>query len=178
MFRRIFAIFLFSLSAGLGSINAWAQPPAETGFVATEPPRAVPLFQFENEKGHNLDLKDFGGRYVLLNLWATSCAPCVAEMPALNELSKKLAGSKFAIVALSEDPDAPAAARLFYSRHSIDRLAVYSDSSGRAPFILHTHGIPTTLLIDPHGFEIARLEGAADWTGDSVMSFLKARIQP
>src|SRR5262249_250977 len=118
----------------------------------------------------------FHGRYVLLNIWATTCGPCISEMPALNELSKKLDPKKFAIVALAEDHDGASAVKTFYQRHKIDRLKIFSDTNGRAPFVLDTRGLPTTLLIDPQGQEIARLEGAADWTHETMLNFLKTRV--
>jgi thiol-disulfide isomerase/thioredoxin len=173
MFCRCCAIFLFAalIYASLAR-DACGQDGA---FVVTDPAQPISPFQFEDDQGHPLDLKDFRGRYVLLNLWATSCAPCAAEMPTLNALSKKLDPQKFAVIALAEDHDGRDAARLFYNRHGIDHLPIYDDPSGRAPFILHIRGLPTTLLIDPNGCEVARLEGAAEWTGDSTLSFLETQ---
>jgi thiol-disulfide isomerase/thioredoxin len=174
MVRLFFAIFLFAALAGFAGFAAYGQTPK--GFVAVDPPKPMPPFVFEDEKGRALDLKDFRGRYVLLNIWSTSCVPCESEMPTLNALSKQLDGSKIAVIALAEDHDGRAAARVFFKRHSIDHLSVYDDPSGRAPFILHTRGLPTTFFIDPQGAEIAQLEGAADWTQDAVIAFLKSHM--
>ncbi len=173
MLHRHCAIFLLTaLFFGGFGLEAAAQ---NKEFTATNPPQPVAPFQFEGEKGQPFDLKSFRGRYVLLNIWATSCAPCVAEMPALNELDKKLDPGRFVIIALTEDHDGVDMAKLFYQRNGIDHLAIYNDPSGRAPFALRIHGLPTTLLINPEGFEVARLEGSAEWDQDSMISFLKAQ---
>jgi len=176
MFRRCSAIFLFAALVVAATVGGMAAASGEDkSFVATDPPQPVSPFRFEDDKGRSLDLKDFRGRYVLLNLWAITCAPCVTEMPALNELSKKLDRRLFAVIALGEDRDGRDTVRLFYQRHGIDSLPVYDDPGGRAPFILHIRGLPTTLLVDPNGFEVARLEGAAEWANDAMVSFLEAR---
>src|ERR1700753_4215581 len=91
MFRRNFAILLFAALASIIA-NAYAQ---DRGFVTLNPAQPMPAFIFEDEKGRTYNLKDFHGHYVLLNLWSTSCVPCAAEMPTLNELSKKLDSKKF-----------------------------------------------------------------------------------
>ncbi len=150
---------------------------AAGGFVPTDPPRPVPPFVFEDEKGQTHDLKEFRGRTVLLNLWATWCGPCGEEMPALNDLGKKLDGKRFAILAVAEDRDGLEAARAFFQRHSIDRLAVYADPGFEAPSILHAEGLPTTLLIDANGLEIARLEGGADWTQGDLRDYVEKRAR-
>jgi thiol-disulfide isomerase/thioredoxin len=176
MFYRFFAIFLFFLLLATGVSNrVFAE---EGSFVSIDPPQPAPPFTFEDGEGRTLDLKDFRGRYVLLNLWETTCAPCVSEMPKLNALSQQLDHKAFAVIALAEDHDGSGAIRLFFQRHSIDHLPVYSDSTGQAPFILHARGLPTTFLIDPHGMEIARLEGAADWLKASLISYLQTQPPP
>jgi len=182
MFRAAFAILLFAVMTGLlgASQPSLAQDKVydETAFVPIDPPQPLAGFLFEDENGRTLDLKDFRGRYVLLNIWATFCGPCVAEMPRLDALSTKLDKNRWAIVALAEDHDGATVAHIFYKHHDIHNLAVYNDRTGRAPFVLQTRGLPTTLLINPKGEEIARLEGPADWSKDSMVAFLKARVTP
>jgi len=171
-------MFLFlALALGATVGMAAANRNENRGFTPTEPPQSISLFRFANLKGSSLNLKNFRGRYVLLNLWSTSCAPCEAEMPTLNELSKKLDANLYAVIALNEDIDGIDAARLFYKRHQIDHLPVYNDAGGRAPFALHIRGLPTTVLINPDGLEIARLEGPADWTKDDMVTFLESRAR-
>lgn len=178
MFYRYSAILLFAVLLGAACAGFWPSAHGEDkSFAPVEPPRTPPLFNFEDATSRTLDLKDFRGRYILLNIWETSCAPCVAEMPKLNELSKKLDRKMFTVIALAEDHDR-SAAWLFFKRHDIDNLALYHDASGQAPFILHARGMPTTILIDPVGKEIGRLEGAAEWTSPSMMSYLRSLPPP
>ena len=178
MFYRFSAIFLFMALLSVAGLGFWpAAHSEERGFTPIDRPQPAPMFTFEDVNGRTLDLKDFRGRYVLLNIWETSCAPCAAEMPKLNALSKQLDPKLFTVIALAEDHDS-SAAWLFFKRHDIDNLPIYRDASGHAPFILHARGMPTTLLIDPHGMEIGRLEGAADWTRNTMVSFLEARPAP
>lgn len=174
MFQRIFATFLSPLA--LLAASLLAAPAAFGGdgkFTATEPPAPLPGLSFEDGKGRGLDIKDFKGRTVILNLWATWCSPCVAEMPAINELSKQLDPKKFAVVTVAEDHDGAAAAEAFFKRHGIDHLAVYADRDGMVPFALKAHGLPTTVLVNPAGLEIARLEGGADWNSGAIKSYLE-----
>jgi thiol-disulfide isomerase/thioredoxin len=176
MFRRFFAIFLLAVLASLCVFAPPAGAMAEDAvFVPVSPPREMAPFRFVDEKGVEHGLTEFRGHYVLLNLWASWCVPCVSEMPALNNLSKTYDSGKLQVLALSEDREGVSVIRPFFTRHSIDNLAVYADPNGRAPFILQVHGLPTTILVNPDGFEVARLEGPADWSKDDIISFLRAR---
>jgi thiol-disulfide isomerase/thioredoxin len=174
MFRRWRAISLLALLIGF-ILPGYARAQ-DKSFVVIDPPQPIAPFLFEDEKGRTLDLKDFRGRYVLFNLWSTSCAPCIAEMPKLNEMSRKFDSKKIAVVALTEDHDGKAAAQSFFRRHKIDHLNIYADPTGRAPFVFDIRGLPTTILIDPQGMEVARLEGPADWTGEPMIAFIKTRL--
>src|ERR1700722_20071524 len=124
MLYRFFAIFLFTALLATTVCGAPAGAHGEDrGFTPVNPPEAAPMFTFEDVNGRALDLKDFRGRYVLLNIWETSCAPCVEEMPKLNTLSKQLDPKLFTVIALAEDHDS-SAAWLFFKRHDIDHLPI------------------------------------------------------
>jgi thiol-disulfide isomerase/thioredoxin len=179
MFRRFCAIALFILLAGIGAFGpALRAEDEKAGFVATNPAETLPSLSIEDEHGQTVDLKNLRGRYVLLNLWATWCGPCAAEMPALDSLRQKLDAKKFEVVALNEDRDGASVAPSFYKRHSIDHLAVYVDPHGRAPVMLHARGLPTTILIGPDGLEIARLEGETDWNSRDMVDYLGKLARP
>lgn len=168
-------------------------------FTFTKPPVAVPTFSFEDAQGQNIDLKSFKGRYVLLNIWATWCGPCAREMPTLDALGPKLAADigvnaptkpvtistkiemnspRLDIIALSEDHEGVDAAKGFYKRHNLNNLKVYADTGGSVPNILQIHGLPTTVLIDPNGMEIGRIEGEANWTDPATIAFLEGQMKP
>ncbi len=126
------------------------------------PPVAVPDLRFTGADGAEHGLADYAGRGVVLNLWATWCVPCVAEMAALDELARR-APDGIAVLALSSDRGGAAAAQRFYGEHGIRTLPVLLDPRGAAARALGARGIPTTVLIDRAGQERARVEGAADW---------------
>jgi thiol-disulfide isomerase/thioredoxin len=108
-------------------------------------------------------LRDYAGQGVVLNFWATWCVPCVAEMPALAKLSGLLRDANVAVLPLSSDRGGAAAVEKFYREKGIEGLPVLLDGRGEAARAFGARGIPTTVLIDAHGRERGRLEGAAEW---------------
>jgi len=147
-------------------------------FTATDPPKPLPAFSFEDAAGHTLNLSDFKGRYLLLNLWATWCAPCAHEIPSLDALQEQFPPQRLTVIALTEDSSGIAAARSFYNRHGIRHLPVYADGTGVAPSLLRARGLPTSFLIDPEGREIGSVEGEADWAAPDAVAFLAKRANP
>jgi thiol-disulfide isomerase/thioredoxin len=189
MFLRFSAIAVFILTLGAvlagtlllrpATVQAQADVPANDiakRFIPAGPAHAVPLFQFVDEKGVPHDLKEYKGRYVLLNVWATWCAPCVQEMPSLNALQQSFDFRELNVVAVNEDRNGEVSARSFYTLHDLKRLPVFVDTSGQALSLLHLAGLPVTLLIDPKGMEIGRVEGGADWSSPESIAFLKSKM--
>ncbi len=141
----------------------------------TTPPQKIPPFVYTDANNAQHALSDFRGSYILLNIWATWCAPCTHEMPSLDALQKQFGDKKLHIVTLSEDRG-DAIVTGFYKTHNIANLPVAIDTAGTAPSAFHLNGLPTTLLIDPQGNEIARLEGEADWSSPEAVDFLHSKI--
>ena len=130
---------------------------------------AVPDIRFATADGTVRTLADYAGQGIVLNLWATWCVPCVAEMPALDALARLVGGDRVAVLALSSDRGGAPPVERFYRDKGIQTLPVLLDQRGDAARALGARGIPTTLLIDRSGKERGRLEGAADWaSADSV----------
>jgi thiol-disulfide isomerase/thioredoxin len=115
-------------------------------------------------------LAEFAGRGVVLNLWATWCVPCVAELPSLAALAARLASAGVVVVPLSSDRGGAAVVQKFYAGHAIAGLDVWLDPKGAAASALRARGLPTTLLIDRQGRERGRLEGGADWASDAAVA--------
>ena len=157
------SVFLLPFAAQAASFAEALHPIA--------PPRPVPPLVFEDDKNQQHALADFRGQFVLVNIWATWCAPCVKEMPALDALQIKMAPSHLSVLTLSEDRD-PAAVSAFYARNHLKHLPLAIDAGGTAPSSLHLRGLPTTILINPQGQEIARIEGNVDWASPEAMAFL------
>lgn len=139
-------------------------------------PRALPELAFQDAQGKPVSLSDFRGKVVLLNVWATWCTPCRAEMPALDRVQQTLGGPGFEVVALSIDRGGPTAVRPFYNEIGIRTLAIYVDPSTQAATKLKTIGIPTTLLVDREGRELWRKTGPAEWDGPKYLDTLRGHI--
>ncbi|MCL4164456.1 UNVERIFIED_CONTAM: hypothetical protein GTU68_002179, partial [Idotea baltica] len=106
-------------------------------------------------------LSDLQGKVVLLNLWATWCAPCRKEMPHLNQLQEELGSDQFEVVAVSVDRGSAEKSKKFLAEVGANALRFYHDPTAQAGFSLMAIGMPTTLLFDREGREIGRLVGPA-----------------
>jgi len=136
---------------------------------ALHEPRPVPAIEFKNGDGQSVTLDRFHGRAVLLNIWATWCGPCKAEMPSLNALAAHFPDSDLAIVPISVDLSGAVAVRGYYKQLTLDKLPIYVDPQSKAMHALGVVGIPTTLLIDRDGRETARQLGALQWDAPAVI---------
>ena len=145
-----------------------AQRPALGRWRVAATPSPLPPLAFVDSAGATRGLAEWRGRVVLLNLWATWCAPCVEEMPALDRLQARLGGEGFEVIALAGDRQGEAIVRPFVAKLGLAHLALYLDPPGAASRALAVRGLPTTLLVDRAGAELARLEGAGDWDGPAL----------
>lgn len=136
-------------------------------------PRHLPLFYFASAGGVHMTLRQFRGRIVLLNVWATWCPACRRELPMLDRLQKKLGGKDFEVVALSIDRDGVETIAPFFSELGIKDLRSYFDRRGTVLGEYGITGIPTTLIIDRDGREIGRLSGPADWTSPPLFELVR-----
>ena len=146
-------------------------------FVFRKSPEPLGEFSFLDASGTSRGVKDWAGKVVLLNLWATWCAPCRKEMPALDKLQKELGSDRFEVVALSVDRTGLDGARKFLDSIKIANLKLYADPSTRTGSALKVVGMPTTLLIDAEGREIGRLVGPAEWDSDDARRLIKAHVR-
>ena len=138
-----------------------------------DPPVPAPAISFVAADGSEHHLADFIGNGMVVNLWATWCAPCVAEMPALAALSKTLAPADIAVLPLSSDRGGASVVEAFYQQHDITGLPVLLDPEGAAAHAWRARGIPTSLIIDRRGRERARLEGSADWSTPAAAALVR-----
>lgn len=139
-----------------------------------QPPVAPPAISFVDADGQQRTLKQYLGSVVVLNLWASWCAPCTAELPSLDALAAKVAGQGIVVLALSSDHGGAMAVRKFYQDHGIKTLPILLDPEGAALHALGVQGIPATFLIGRDGLERASIEGAADWATAAAISRIKA----
>jgi thiol-disulfide isomerase/thioredoxin len=144
-------------------------------------PLKLPNLAFADAAGKPVRLADFRGRTVLLNLWATWCVPCRKEMPALDALQGKLGGPGFEVVAVNIDTRDADKPKRFLNEIGVDKLAYYADPSAKTfqdlKAIGRAFGMPTTLLIDPRGCEIASVAGPAEWASDDAVRLIQAALE-
>ncbi len=164
-----------ALPSGAGT-NALSQGQM-AAFVFKKAPEPLSEFVFLDDQGKERTLKDWRGRVVLLNLWATWCIPCRKEMPGLERLEKELGSDKFQVVALSVDRVGIEGAKKFLDGIKISSLGVFADPTIRVTSTLKAVGLPATLLIDREGREIGRLTGPAEWDSAEAKALVKAALR-
>jgi thiol-disulfide isomerase/thioredoxin len=130
---------------------------------------AAPTLAFLDPAGKKVALADFRGRPVLLNLWATWCAPCIKEMPSLDAAAAA-AGDKVHVLVVSQDMQREKVAPFFASR-KLTRLVPYADPD--MGLSLHYRvNLPTTIMFDAQGRELWRVSGAMDWVGPEAKALM------
>jgi thiol-disulfide isomerase/thioredoxin len=147
------------------------EPPRN--FIMHEVPEPGAAVRFEDDQGQPRSLADFRGKIVLLNVWATWCAPCLKEIPALDHLAAALNGADFAVVAVSVDRKGIDAVRKVFAELGVQKLPMYIDSFGQALRTVRAIGLPTSLFIDREGREFGRAVGPAEWDGAATIEFLR-----
>jgi thiol-disulfide isomerase/thioredoxin len=142
--------------------------------------KTLPSLAFKDASGADKTLADWRGRTVLLNLWATWCVPCRKEMPALDALQAKLGGPDFAVVAINIDTRDTDKPKAWLKDVGIHKLGYYADNSAKVFQDLKAagkaFGMPTTLLVDPNGCELATLAGPAEWASDDAVKLVTAAL--
>jgi thiol-disulfide isomerase/thioredoxin len=194
---------LYILAAGLAAIagfatvvlvQRWTPPPVvavapqtaanaapvEGGglhrLVRLPAPQALPDFAFTDGEGGARALSEWKGKVVLVNLWATWCAPCKVEMPSLDRLQAKLGGADFAVLPISLDRSGADKPRAFLASAGLSNLGLFLDTKTALMQILRAQGLPLTVLLDRQGREIARLAGPAEWDSPEAEAVIRAAI--
>ncbi len=144
---------------------------------ATEP-RPLPEFGFTDAEGAAQPLARFAGRALVVNFWATWCAPCVAEMPALDRLQQAVAEDGITVLALSSDRGGAAQVRPFYERTAIRHLGLWLDPRGAAARAFGVRAVPTTVVTDRRHREVARLAGPAEWDAEPMVAAIRRLAGP
>ncbi len=147
-------------------------------FVFKSTPEPLADVNFVDGSGTAKTLKDFRGKTILLNLWATWCAPCREEMPSLDRLQAAIGSDSFEVVALAVDRTGAEAAKKFLGEIGVKSLKLYADPTTRSGSALKAVGMPTTILIDAEGREIGRLPGPAEWDSEHAKRLITGAMQP
>jgi thiol-disulfide isomerase/thioredoxin len=150
-------------TAPAGALAAKLVKPAQ--------PTPPPDYVFYDANGKPMKIADLKGKVVVMNVWATWCAPCKVEMPTLAKLAAEYRGKPVAVVPISIDtPEAAETARLFIARNA--PLDFYHDREMKLPFKINALGAPTTVIYGKDGLEVARVAGEADWAGREAKALI------
>jgi thiol-disulfide isomerase/thioredoxin len=145
-------------------------------------PLRLPDLAFADADGKPKKLSDWRGKTVLVNLWATWCVPCRKEMPALEGLQTRLQGPNFEVVAINIDTRDPEKPKNFLKEASLTRLGFFSDEKAKVfqdlKSIGRALGMPTSVLVDGQGCEIATIAGPAEWDSDDAVKLITAATTP
>lgn len=177
------AVLGLIIAGVLAGILAPPAPPPPAGglritgeiqhFRLLRNPRPVPGIAFTDGEGRPVRLNDFRGKVVLLNFWATWCAPCRREMPALDKLQAALGGDNFQVVALSVDRFGQKLVPPYYRAIGLEHLGIYLNPKGEVQRAMGVIGLPTTILIDSRGREVGRLAGPAEWMAPEAQALIR-----
>jgi thiol-disulfide isomerase/thioredoxin len=179
---RLLAAIAPLIAAGLASVlyvipastvHAAGKPPPDLARLIVQPkPVATPAVGFSEGSGKRDTLASFQGHYVLLNLWATWCGPCVGELPQLAKLASAFPG--ITVVAVNVGRDNATQTAAFLKSHGAAKLAVYVDSDSAMLRAFEISGLPLSVLLDPKGREIARAVGPCEWGTPASVAYLRA----
>lgn len=133
-------------------------------------PPTQPTLEFQTPTG-TVNLQDYRGKVVLVNVWATWCAPCVVEMPSLDALQRLRGGDDFAVVPISLDTTMETI-KTFYERTELTDLPIIHDPNYTSNVALELPGLPTSILYDRTGREVARLPGEAYWDSEEALALI------
>jgi thiol-disulfide isomerase/thioredoxin len=171
LFGTVLAAYLALLSTGA------AGDGIKIGqFIPVAPPQPAPPVAFADATGKPVRLADFAGRPAVINLWATWCAPCLKEMPALSRLQADFAG-RLTVAAIAEDHGGGKIVAPFVARQKLPDLKIYLDPEQSVAEAFGVRGLPTSIVLDARLRVVGRVEGAADWTSEKMLSVLRPLLE-
>lgn len=178
MLRAALASVLYlAVSAGANAQDLTGLLTGEMrGLVVHDAPVPASGLPFLRVDGTEGSLSDYAGRHVVLNFWATWCAPCREEMPSLQNLQDTLGGDDFAVVTLATGFNQPQAIRRFFDETGVTDLPQYRDINQQIAREMGVFGLPITVILNPEGEEIARLRGDAYWDTPEAIAVIEALL--
>ena len=176
-YQSTILILVFIIGAGvmilLQTNKSSFDPAGKQRFKKGAP---APNFTLPDIYGKMVSLNDYRGQVVLLNIWATWCAPCVEEMPSMEKLHQELKDEKFVILAGSIDESGAAVVRSFMMKHKLNFPALI-DSAGILKDLYRISGVPESFVIDKQGRILEEVIGPRDWASPGALKYFRSLIQ-
>ncbi|MPQ92846.1 TlpA disulfide reductase family protein [Thioclava sp. JE_KL1] len=145
--------------------------------VTYDEPLPLPPFTVTDESGDEHSMKDFEGKVVLINFWATWCPPCREEMPSLNALQKAYGENGFQVMTIATGgSNSPEKVAAFFDKEGIDALPRFHDDANFAARAMGVLGLPVSVLVDKKGHEVGRMIGGAEWDSPEAKKVIEALI--
>lgn len=168
-------------AGGVLTVATASGPPAFSGgygsWEAFADPQPAPTTDFLDPDGGSINLDAFAGRTVLVNFWATWCAPCIKELPALDDLQADLGNDAFQVVIVSIDRKGLDVAQPFLDELGVKNLKTYADPKGTLAREMQATGLPITVIVSPEGDVLGRLLGDAEWNSDAAKALVRYYLQ-
>ena len=174
----LYTALAFGANAAMADIAALEALRAGTmkKLVFLSEAKPVSQIAFTDPEGGEHKLSDWQGKYVLLNFWATWCAPCRKEMPGLEEIQTEFGGETFEVVPIATGRNALPGIRRFFEEIGATNLPILLDPKQKLARDMAVLGLPITVILNPEGQEIARLRGDAEWNSKSAKAIIAALI--
>ena len=167
LYIKILFLYFISFSSSY-SIEA----PNIKNLIIYEEKQKIKFFDFLNEAGNKVNLKDFKSELIILNFWATWCAPCREEMPSLNNLQILNDEKKLKIIPINIGGENISTSKKFFEQLLIEDLQIFIGDGAGIAKNLKLRGLPTTLFVDKDGYEFARIVGSIDFNSDEFLNWL------
>jgi thiol-disulfide isomerase/thioredoxin len=178
--RKIFYFVLYTVTA-FGANPAVSDPldalrAGDMRNLNLSAPQEIPDVAVTSLDGKEMRFSEHEGKVVLLNFWATWCAPCKEEMPALERLETRLGGDDFAVIPVATGRQSTASIEKFFTEADINALPIWLDPKSELARGVGVAGLPATLILDRDGKERGRLVGPAEWDGEHAVALIEAII--
>lgn len=175
----LYTALVFAANAGMAAPVDW-QAARDAGLpkLVESKTAPVPDIAFTDLDGGSHKLADWKGKVLLVNFWATWCAPCREEMPSLDTLQKEKGGDDFAVLTIAAGRNSPVAIRKFFTEAGVTDLPTLTDPQMTLARSMGVLAMPVSILIDKDGNEVARMTGDADWASPAAKALIDQMLAP